>query len=396
MMENAHSFFTADRIFDGRTWLPDGTLIEVDKQGEILRLQQRSDAIPTDQIRYFPGILAPGFINAHCHLELSFMKGLIPEATGLTDFLKAVIAFRGKVSQAERQAAIAMAVGDLKASGCVAVGDISNTPDVLPFRATSGLHFHSFIETMGVSDDLADERFRDALNLYASFEEQEGKSPYQLRQSMVPHAPYSVSAALLQRLHAFNPEALISVHQQECVAENEWFLEGRGAFREFYAAIGLDTAGLKTLGCRSLEFVLSAFPPPHPLVLVHNTFMDETDMEALEVTGNAVSLCLCPGANWYIERRLPPVGLFLKYDIPVCLGTDSLASNHSLDILSEIRRLRSAFTEIPLTTLLQWATFNGARALGLENALGTLEPGKTPGLIGIAEDLSRVEVLCRV
>src|SRR5690606_17313742 len=102
----------------------------------------------------------------------------------------------------------------------------------------------------------------------------------------------------------------------------------------------------------------------------------------------------CPGANWYIERTLPPVGLFLEHDIPLCLGTDSLASNRSLDILSEIRRLRSAFTGIPLANLLQWATHNGARALGMEQVLGTLEPGKTPGLIGIAADLSSVEVLC--
>lgn len=393
-MQESVSFFTADRIFEGRTWLPDGTIIEIDEGGKILRLLQESDDIPADQIRHFPGILAPGFINAHCHLELSFMKGLIPEATGLTDFLKAVMTIRGKVSEAERKAAIAAAVRDLKASGCVAVGDISNTPDVLPFRTTSGLHFHSFIETMGLSEDLAGRRFQDALDLYVSFEKQGEQAPCQLRQSIVPHAPYSVSAALLQRIQKFNPEALISIHQQECRAENEWFLEGGGAFREFYTAIGLDPGDIKQQGCRSLDFILSAFPPPHPLLLVHNTYADADDVKVLKAAGNAVFLCLCPGANWYIERTLPPVGLFLDYDLPVCLGTDSLASNHFLDILSEIRRLRSAFPEIPLATLLQWATFNGARALGLEDLLGSLEPGKTPGLIGIAADLSSVEVLC--
>ncbi|HXO74250.1 MAG TPA: amidohydrolase family protein, partial [Puia sp.] len=97
--------------------------------------------------------------------------------------------------------------------------------------------------------------------------------------------------------------------------------------------------------------------------------------------GATLYFCLCPNANRYISDLLPDVGMLVRNGCTIVMGTDSLASNHQLSILEEIKTLEEAFPQLDLAGLLQWSTYNGARALQLDGMLGSFAPGKQPGVV---------------
>ncbi len=310
------------------------------------------------------------------------MKGVIPEGGGLVTFLKNVMFQHNNFDAATREKAIQQAITESRDNGIVAVGDICNGTDMLLFRPGSGLHIHSFIESLGFSEPKAAERFAYSEQVYRQYAGQ-AATTHQLAQSIVPHAPYSVAPAMFTLIDRFEPGALIAIHNEETAAENELFRTKTGQMFELYEALGIDASAFEPSGTSSLQTYLPQLSPTHSVILVHNTFLDEADIAYLEAAKREVYLCLCPNANWYIERRLPDIDLFEKSKIPVCLGTDSLASNHALSIWGEIQTIQQHFPQLSLETLLRWGTLNGARALQMDRHTGSLEAGKQPGLVYI-------------
>lgn len=377
-------------------------------------------------VEYYPGLLSPGFINCHCHLELSHMKGVVPERTGLVDFLTAVIRLRGAArgdgvgaatrsssmmagapevaSGAETDAGAGEAVDhmaraeqEMLDNGIVAVGDICNTADTLSLKTGGRLYYHNFIETMGFLEQGAGDRFAQSLGVFQTF-----AAAYSLpieANSIVPHAPYSVSSALFRLVAGFPGNHVLTIHNQEVEAENEFYLSGKGDFLRLYQQLGLDVSFFKGTGKRSLASYLPYFYRNQSLILVHNVATSEEDLRgagverlaeagalAAEVGGAGAGgatlyFCLCPNANRYISDRLPDVGMLMRNGSTIVMGTDSLASNHQLSILEEIKTLEQAFPQLDVADLLQWATHNGARALRLDGMLGSFEPGKQPGVV---------------
>jgi len=336
------------------------------------------------------GILSPGFINCHCHLELSHMKGMVPEKTGLVDFLLAVMGGRNNGSgddPAETMAAaIAAAEESMLHCGIVAVGDICNTTNTLSQKAMGRLYYHNFIETMGFTEQGAAERFQQSCKIFEAFAE-----AYTLpieANSLVPHAPYSVSPRLFELVANFPGNHVLTIHNQESEAENEFYRNGQGDFLRLYKAIGLDTHFFKGTGKRSLPSYLPHFYRNQSLILVHNVATTEEDLrlagawrESGTTTGPNLYFCLCPNANLYISGQLPDVDMLVRSGRPIVLGTDSLASNHQLDILQEAKALQARFPELTTATLLSWATANGAEALQLDGVLGSFTPGRQPGVV---------------
>ncbi|WP_118949625.1 amidohydrolase family protein [Taibaiella helva] len=375
-------YFGADRIHNGYQWLEPGTVISTDEHGTIVAVLAPG-MVPADaDVRHFEGILCPGFVNVHCHLELSHMKGAIPEGTRLVPFLQSVMTGRGLSSAEEKAAAIQQAIAESRQNGIVAVGDIANATDTLLHRQDSGLHIHTFIESIGFTETSAADRFAWPLKVYEQFAAQQSTRTL-LRQSIVPHAPYSVSAALFRLINAHAPGGLLSVHNEETAAENELYRHKEGEMFDLYRTLNIDAGFFQPSGQTSLQTYLPQLPDRHPVILVHNTFMEEEDLVFLKTSGKTVYLCLCPNANWYIERRMPPAQLFLDSGVPVCLGTDSLASNHELSIWAEIQTLQQHFPALPLETLLRWGTANGAQALQMDTVAGSFAPGKRPGIVHI-------------
>jgi len=370
--------FKADYLFlgDGMSD-PDSVLITTD-EGIVQAVVAGREA--GDDVEVYSGVLSPGFVNCHCHLELSHMKGVIPEGTGLVDFLSTVIRQRAEAAPPEGVAeAIAAGEQEMLDNGIMAVGDICNTADTVAQKALGRLYYHNFIETMGFVEQGAAARFAHSLAVFNAFAE-----AYQLpieSNSIVPHAPYSVSGALFRLIAGFPGNHLLTIHNQESETENEWLLSGKGDFLRLYAALGLDVSFYQGTGKRSLESFLPYFYRNQSLILVHNVATGAEDVRAARAGGPDLYFCLCPNANLYISGLLPDVELLQRQGCRIVIGTDSLASNHQLSILEELKTLQRAFPGLPTPTLLQWATAGGAEALQAEGVLGTFAAGKQPGVV---------------
>jgi len=363
----------------------EGSVLVVKDDGTVETILSAADA--GEGVEVFPGLLTPGFVNCHCHLELSHMKGRLPEGSGMVDFLVAVIKGRSAPSEKDQDIileAIAEAEESMLHNGIVAVGDICNTGHTLQQKGGGRMYYHNFIETMGFIERSAPDRYKASLEVFQDF-----AGAYALpiaANSLAPHAPYSVSPRLFQLIAGFPGNQLITIHNQESQAENLFCQTGQGDFLRLYQALGLDISFYSGTGKRSLAGYLSHFYRNQTLLLVHNVDTQEEDLEWLKQRGEGIReddlrWCLCPNANLYIGGQLPDVDLLMRYGCRIVLGTDSLASNHQLDILEEIKTLQRHFRHLSTATLLQWATSNGAEALQLEGVLGEFAPGRQPGVV---------------
>jgi cytosine/adenosine deaminase-related metal-dependent hydrolase len=369
---NFHKF-QANNIFTGSTMLSSNTVLVSDEQGIVQEIVDEQDA--GENVQKLKGLLTPGFINCHCHLELSHMRGLIPEKTGLIDFVFSVVTQR-HFPEEEILAAIATAEGEMLQNGIVAVGDISNNLLTLAQKQKQNLHYYNFVEVSGWLPEIASQRFERSLYTYNGLSK---ISPA----SLVPHAPYSVSTPLWQLIRPFYRNKVVSIHNQETVFEDELFIQNSGDFVRMYEMMKLDTSFYKPSGKSSLQTYFGNLSGAANVLLVHNTFSNEEDVKFVksERGDTDVSFCLCVNANEYIEQAMPPIEMFRKNKCNIVLGTDSLASNWSLSILDEMKTISRNFTHIPLEDLLMWATKNGAKALQMDDKLGSFEKGKQPGVV---------------
>ncbi|NII24025.1 amidohydrolase family protein [Pseudoflavitalea sp. X16] len=382
--------FTADHLFTGNGLL-DNQVLVTDEKGRIEAILPAGEA--GEDVQAFRGILSPGFINAHCHLELSHLKGIIPPHTGMINFLLTVMSRRFVPEQQVMQA-IADAETAMFQNGIVAVGDICNTADTLPQKQHQRLYYHNFIEATGFVPATAGDRFHKALTIWEQFSEAAG--PGAKNNSMVPHAPYSVSRPLFQLITDFAEDDLFTMHNQESREEEEFFRTGTGGFNRLYEALGLDISFYKPDGKSSLQTCLGRFHAGESIILVHNVMTSEEDLQFIQRRQALLPdchFCLCPNANLYIGNGLPDIDLLRRYEVAIVMGTDSLASNHQLSILAELKTLQQHYPAIPLEEGLQWATLNGAKALNIQDRFGSFEKGKTPGVLLLEHDLSGVQRL---
>lgn len=381
-------YYSADRIHDGYQWLPEQSVLIFEEDGTFVKHAPATEIDPA-LIQQYKGTLSPAFVNAHCHLELSHTKGLIPEHTGLVAFLGKVVLQRSD-EEAAKIEAIQIAMNQLQDSGCIAVGDIANTTDLLALRSQSRMHIHTFVETMGFIPQTAAQRFAYSEQVYRQYAGQtEQEQGYLLRQSIVPHAPYSVSEALFGLINKYEPASLVSIHNEETAEENAYFESKTGGMHKLYETLRIDDAYFQPSGKTSLQTYLPYLDKQHPVLFVHNTFMREEDTRFIKEEGYNASLCLCPNANWYIERALPDIPMLAASGLNICLGTDSLASNHSLNVYDEVLKIQEHFPGIPEEKILSWATSGGAKALQLDHLAGSFKPGLKPGLVHIQDRISQ-------
>ena len=367
----------ADRLFDGkRFW--DGCVLVISEDGTVADLLRLSEVL--DNVETFSGILTPGFVNCHCHLELSHMKGVIPPGTGLVDFLLSVVKLRGQ-AESQKWSAIQEAEKEMWHCGTVAVADICNTTDALTAKEKSNVYWHNLIEIINLRDEHLEGNIGKCQNVLQQHIDVGFKAV------LTPHAPYSISAKTFQNINAQTAGKIISIHNQESLAENELFRQGSGDFLKLYAAMGIEGSPFGITGKSSLQTWLPHFTNGQTLLLVHNTFIGEEDIlfaqEHAAKYGLHIIYCLCPNANLYIENALPPVELLMKHNCQIVLGTDSYSSNWQLSIAAEIKTLKGR-SDVSLETLLQWATSNGAAALGLQQ-YGSFAKGSKPGVVLLNE-----------
>jgi aminodeoxyfutalosine deaminase len=329
------------------------------------------------EIHHYEGILCPGFVNTHCHLELSWAQGLISEGEGLDSFVMELEKFRKSVSKKTIQTAIEKAAFEMEKSGIVAIADIANGNHTLDYKSKSRQYFYTFVEVFGSDPEFASTIFDKAEKLKTEFESK--LLPETI--SIVPHATYSLSEELFRKVSASGNGKLLSIHHQENRDENFFFNDGSGAIA---ARRNVFNPGLPLYlgtGKRPMESIAVYFKPDQRILLVHNTVSEQQDIAFVNDYFSHAYWCFCPNANLYIEKQLPEINLFRANNCRITLGTDSLASNHHLSILEEMKTIQKYYPEIQLTELIRWGTLNGAEFLGLNKKLGSFEQGKNPGVV---------------
>lgn len=369
--------FSADRLFTGYAMLDSNFVLVTDEKGVVKDIISRTEA--GDDVEVYEGILSPGFINCHCHLELSHMRNLVPKNTGMVKFLLAIVGGR---HAEEEQMITAMEAADLymQESGIVAVGDICNTTDSVSIKKKSALLYHNFVEVFGFSGGQAKQKLHEGETVLLQFQ----RNGFD-RASIVPHSPYSVSDELFELINTHQKRSILSIHNQESIAETEFFVTGKGELLELYNALGIDITHFVPSEQSSLVRSIIKITGDHSLILVHNVNTTAADLEEIRRGRNLPSLywCLCPNANLYINNQLPDVNLLKNFNSTIVIGTDSLASNDQLNILEELKTLQGKFTDLSIVELLRWATINGAEALRIDAQYGSFEEGKHPGVVNI-------------
>lgn len=389
--------FKADSLFDGYRLHGIEKVVVTDYQGRIEAIINSSEA--GDGVQTFQGILSPGLINCHCHLELSHLKNIIPPHTGLIEFLCSVVTKRGFATEVIQEE-IKKAEQEMYDNGIVAVGDIGNTADTADIKSKSKIHWQNFVEVLGFTDEKADENIAlykgIAENLETRLHTSNLKSALpagRRRTSLVPHAPYTISPKTFQLINQLTKDQIISIHNQEHPAEDDLYKTGGGEYLKLFKIFGIYKSPFPVTGKSSIRSVLPHFNNGQAIFLVHNTFMPEEDIKwANEYAANnglKLVYCFCINANLYIENKIPVIDNFIRHNCHIVLGTDSYSSNWQLSITKEMQSFRNEFPELPFETILQWATSSGAKALQWDDELGSFEKGKKPGIVLIDTNLNK-------
>ncbi len=352
--------------------------VKIDDNGYITEIGQLNGEC--EDTEFYNGILCPGFTNAHSHIELSHLKGLFKEATGMSGFINQINELRSSADQPERIKALEEQFEQLYAHGVSAMADISNCSESFAIKAKSPLKTRTFIELFGTLPEEAEDVIGSGKELENTARE------YGINAAITPHSCYTMSPLLLARAAQEGLKSgFLSYHSQESPEEEDLLISGTGALAENYKGRNLPTPPVtgKPALLYFLERLLtfSQKPVQGRIILVHNVTTNQESIDAALDTLAEPFWAICPLSNIFIHRQLPDIDLLRKNNLAICLGTDSLSSNKILSITEEIKCLQEHFPHIELQEILTWACLNGARAIGYEKELGSFEVGKKPGIV---------------
>jgi cytosine/adenosine deaminase-related metal-dependent hydrolase len=324
----------------------------------------------------------PALVNAHTHLELSYLRGRIPRAARFTEWVKPLLAARRTPPDPELVASeAAAAIEEARGSGTGLFGDVSNSLAALPALRASRLPARVFHEMLGFNVADPDARVAEARARIDAAASEPGSSA--LRFSLAPHAPYSVSPALFDAIqgdvHAHGD--VTTVHLGESAEEVQLLADGSGPWRGLLESLGVWTDAWEPPACSPVHYLFGRGFLDRSTLLVHGVHFIDEDIAVVRVLGGPV--VSCPRSNAYVGAGEPPLAAFYAAGLPVAFGTDSLASVEDLNLFSELALARRLAPAVPARRLLESATAVGAWALGFRDDYGTIEPGKRAALISV-------------
>lgn len=317
----------------------------------------------------------PGLVNAHTHLELSWMRGQVPPGTSMPQWASRLMALRRSVSPEPPQP-IVDAIGEARASGTCLLGDVTNTLATFEPLLDSDLSAVVFRELLGFSSPDPEGLVRQMSAQIADLTPVEW-----LRPCLVPHAPYSVSPALLQAI-ARASRGPFSIHLGESAQEVEFLREGTGEWRALLEALNVWNPSWTPPACGPVEYLERLGLVDANLVAIHGVQFTDDDLSRLK--GAGATVVACPRSNTWTGAGEPPIERFYASSVRVAVGTDSLASVANLNLFEEIATLRCLAPRVPATRLLASATLEGATALGFQADFGSIEPGRRAQLLTVA------------
>lgn len=360
--------------------IPKGYLC-IDESGTITEIGQLKEE--SESTEFYNGIIVPGFVNSHCHIELSHLVNSFEQDSGMAGFIRQINRLRNSVDEDGRKQATEEQMNRLYKSGVSAMADISNCSESFAIKAKSPLYTRTFLEVFGSEPQDAPKVIAGVKDLHQVSKEAG------IDAAPTPHSCYTMSRDLLRDASAAGlEEGFISYHNQESWEEEELVKTGTGPLAEEYRSRGLSTPPVT--GGSALQYFISTLRKiekqregkiPGQILLVHNTFTNKESIDSALAELENPYWAICPMSNLFIHRALPPLELMRNNNLKICLGTDSLSSNTVLSMVDEMLTLQKYFPSVPLEEMIQWATINGAEFLRKESELGTLEVGKKPGIV---------------
>jgi cytosine/adenosine deaminase-related metal-dependent hydrolase len=373
------------RIFHAEHVLPgdaapiaDGAVV-VGSAGDVLDVGPAAEVLPRHagaEVVHVCGVLMPGLVNAHTHIELSAMRGRVAGGRGFVGWVDSLVSQRHELSPEEESEAIDAAVDELARTGTVAVGEVTNSLAAVRPLARRGIAGCVFHEVFGQDRAAV---LRRVESLRAELEERLPSWPSRdLTYAPAPHTLYTTHEDAVRALleGARRNGTRTSLHLAEHAPERRAIENGDGPVPEWLFTRAKQRPEWPRQPLLDYADRVGALSPS--VLLVHLVEARADELARIAERGSPV--VLCPRSNLHIEMKLPPVLAVRAAGIEAALGTDSLASNASLDVLAEAKALADRFPGVPARELVTMATWNGARALGRSD-LGRLAKGARPGLL---------------
>ena len=330
-----------------------------------------------------PGALVPGFVNAHCHVELSHLHKKFRKGTGMAGFIDQINELRDWAGNDVKARLVQEWMDKMWKDGVSAMADISNDESSFEVKKSHPMYTRTFLEVFGSEPHMCEGVMKDVTALNALADDAG------IDAAPTPHSCYTMSPELLSASAAAGLErGFISYHSQESQEEEDLLLTGSGAMYENRKRSGMSTPPVT--GESSLKYFIqrlaAARPAPYDehILLVHNVCLSQDDIDAAKAVMNNVYWAVCPLSNIFIHNALPPIPLMRENGLKVVVGTDSLSSNDDLDMVKELYCLHSNFPEVPMSQMLEWACLNGAELLK-KPLLGSIAVGKKPGIVLISD-----------
>ena len=342
------------------------------------------DFTADDEIDLGQVAVLPALVNAHTHLELSWMRGRIPETDDFNQWIRTIIELKTRAAEHGESVtrAIAAAIREARGFGTGLVGEVTNTLATSSPLREQGLPGVVFHEVLGFrSEDAASVMEEAAARL-----DREPRSD-SLRHTLAPHAPYSVSPALFGLIRAAlrrDPSAKSTVHLGESAAEIEFLKYGTGPWRTGLERMGKWDPSWVPAQSNPVDYLDRMGLLDERLLVVHGVQFGQAELQALAARGT--TLVTCPRGNIRTGAGAPPIEEFFDSGVQVAIGTDSLASVPDLNLFSELEEMRRLAPALPVRMLLESATINGARALGFDQDFGTIDAGKRDALVAVQLD----------
>ena len=363
---------------DGSEPIRNGYVEYDEADGTILRV---GSCVDDEDV--LPGAVVPGFVNAHCHVELSHLHKKFRKGTGMAGFIDQINELRDWAGNDVKARLVQEWMDKMWKDGVSAMADISNDESSFEVKKNHQMYTRTFLEVFGSEPHMCEGVMKDVTALNALADDAG------IDAAPTPHSCYTMSPELLSASAAAGLErGFISYHSQESQEEEDLLLTGSGAMYENRKRSGMSTPPVT--GESSLKYFIQrlavARPAPYNehILLVHNVCLSQEDIDAAGEVMKNVYWAVCPLSNIFIHNALPPVPLMRKNNLKVVVGTDSLSSNDDLDMVKELYCLHSNFPEVPMTQLLEWACLNGAEFLK-KPQLGSIAVGKKPGIVLISD-----------
>jgi cytosine/adenosine deaminase-related metal-dependent hydrolase len=336
---------------------------------------------PDEEVRQ--GAVVPGFVNSHCHIELSHLHGKFRKGTGMAGFIDQINALRDWAGADVKARLTQEWMDKMWKDGVSAMSDISNDDSSFKVKSSHKIYTRTFLEVFGSEPEMCEGVMSDVTKL------KETADAEGIDAAPTPHSCYTMSPQLLSASAAAGLESgYLSYHSQESQEEEDLLISGSGAMYENRKRSGMSTPPVT--GESSLKYFIdrlaAAKPAPYDehILLVHNVCLKQDDIDAAKRVMNNVYWAVCPLSNIFIHNALPPIPLMRKNGLAITVGTDSLSSNDDLDMVKELVCIKQNFPEVPMNEILVWACLNGARFLSKEDSLGSIAPGKTPGIVFVS------------